>query len=553
MTTDQRRDQGLENDDARTGLSVKALTQGFSDNLFYRSAGSPRGHPQRLLHGARLHRARPPAAALDRTRRSSYYEQRVAHRLLPLGRVPARPAPGQQPAQPRHLRRGRARRCAELGLDLDELLEQEEEPASATAASAGWPPATSIRWRRCEIPAIGYGIRYEFGIFDQEIRDGWQVEITDKWLRFGNPWEIARPGDRLRRQASAATPSAYRDERGPLPRALGPATASSRASPTTRRSSATASTPPTCCGCGRPRPASPSTSQAFNVGRLLRRRRGEDRLREHHQGALPERRAGCRASSCGCEQQYFFVSCSLQDMIRIHLQRAATARRASTRSSPSSSTTPTRRIAVAELMRLLVDEHGMDWDAAWEITRSTFAYTNHTLLPEALETWPVPLFGSAAAAAPGDHLRDQPPLPRRGARRASPATTARVRAHVADRRERARRYVRMANLACVGSHAGQRRGRAAHRAAQARRAARLLTSCGRRSSATRPTASPRAASWCWPTRGLAALITERDRRRLGHATSSELRRLEPLADDAGVPASEWRAGQARRTSGRWPR
>ena len=129
------------------------------------------------------------------------------------------------------------------------------------------------------------------------------------------------------------------------------------------------------------------------------------------------------------EQQYFFVSCSLQDMLRIMHDLAGDL---GARVLPQqfavqlNDTHPS--IGVAELMRLLVDEHGIDWDEAWEITARRFGYTNHTLLPEALETWPVALFGESAAAPPGDHLRDQPPLPRRGARARSPATRTALRA-----------------------------------------------------------------------------------------------------------------------------
>ena len=113
-------------------------------------------------------------------------------------------------------------------------------------------------------------------------------------------------------------------------------------------------------------------------------------------------------------QQYFFVSCSLQDML--HMLDAAgvpVTEFAERFAVQLNDTHPS--IAVAELMRLLVDERHLDWDTAWAITVDTFGYTNHTLLPEALETWPLPMFGRAPAAPSGDHLRDQPALPRRGA------------------------------------------------------------------------------------------------------------------------------------------
>ena len=111
------------------------------------------------------------------------------------------------------------------------------------------------------------------------------------------------------------------------------------------------------------------------------------------------------------EQQYFFVSCSLQDMLRImRVQKLPLERFHEKFAVQLNDTHPA--IAVAELMRLLVDEQGMDWDAAWEITRKTFAYTNHTLLPEALERWPLGLFARVLPRHLRDHLRDQRPLPR---------------------------------------------------------------------------------------------------------------------------------------------
>ena len=148
-----------------------------------------------------------------------------------------------------------------------------------------------------DVPAIGYGIRYEFGIFDQAIRDGWQVEITDKWLRFGNPWEIVRSGDRrfdvkLRRPHRAVP----RRGRGAA-RALDAGSAWSRASPTTRRCPATGRARRTCCGCGRPRRSSRSTSTRSTSATTTARCEEKVALGNDLQGALSERRAGGRQAA----------------------------------------------------------------------------------------------------------------------------------------------------------------------------------------------------------------------------------------------------------------
>ena len=192
-------------------------------------------------------------------------------------------------------------------------------------------------------------------------------------------------------------------------------------------------------------------------------------------------------------QQYFFVSCSLQDMIRLHLMRGKRLDEFDASwAAQLNDTHPS--IAVAELMRLLIDEHLMDWDEAWAITQRTCAYTNHTLLAEALEKWPLPLFGKSAAAPPRNRLRDQPALSRRRA----PASSGRRRAGpspVADRRDG--RQVRPHGAPRVRRQSrDQRRRRPAHRAAQADRAQRFPSRSCRTSSTTSPTASRRGAGWC---------------------------------------------------------
>jgi glycogen phosphorylase len=334
-----------------------------------------------------------------------------------------------------------------VGQNLSSLLEQEEEPGLGNGGLGRLAACYMDSLATLNVPAIGYGIRYEFGIFDQTIRDGWQVERTDKWLRFGNPWEIVRSEITFDVKLGGHT-EPYRDEQGryrvrwhpgkvvkgvaydtPVPGYRVPTTNLLRL----WKAEATES----------------FDFAAFNVG--------------NYYGAVDEKVASETISKVlypndepeagkelRLEQQYFFVSCSLQDMIRLLLMRGKSLGELhSYWAAQLNDTHPS--IAVAELMRLLVDEHAMEWDQAWAITQQTCGYTNHTLLAEALERWPLPLF---ARLLPRhleiiyeinrrflDHLRLHYPNDDQLLRRLSLIDEA------------GDRYVRMAHLASVGSHA----------------------------------------------------------------------------------------------------
>ena len=235
------------------------------------------------------------------------------------------------------------------------------------------------------------------------------------------------------------------------------------------------------------------------------------------------------------QQQYFFVSCALQDIIRIYLQRTSTFDELADKWAVQLNDTHPS-IAVAELMRLLIDEHAVEWELAWEITQRSLGYTNHTLLPEALERWPIPLFASLLPR----HLEIIYEINRRfldQVRRDHPADEARVRRlSIID--ENGERYVRMANLACVGSHAIN--------GVAALHSDLLKTGLLRDFFEIAPEKFGNKTNGVTPRRflvlsnpDLTGLIT----RRIGDGFVrhlDELRRLEPLAEDAGFRA-EWRA------------
>ncbi|HXV80426.1 MAG TPA: glycogen/starch/alpha-glucan phosphorylase [Candidatus Binatia bacterium] len=336
---------------------------------------------------------------------------------------------------------------SKVGLNLSDLLEQEEEPGLGNGGLGRLAACYMDSLATLNVPAIGYGIRYEFGIFDQAIRDGWQVELTDKWLRFGNPWEIVRSEVNFDVKFGGHTEH-YRDEQGRyrarwLPEKVVKGVAYDTPVPgyqvpTTNllrlwKAEATES----------------FDFEAFNVGDYYAAV-DEKVISETISKVLypnDEPEAGKRLRLA---QQYFFVSCSLQDMIRLHLMRGKKLDEFhSYWAAQLNDTHPS--IAVAELMRLLVDEHLMDWEQAWAITERTCGYTNHTLLSEALEKWPLPLFGKLLPRHVEiiyeinrrflDELRSRYPGDGELLRRLSLIDEA------------GEKYVRMAHLASVGSHA----------------------------------------------------------------------------------------------------
>jgi starch phosphorylase len=336
----------------------------------------------------------------------------------------------------------------ELGLDFDELLQTEDEPGLGNGGLGRLAACYLDSLATLEIPALGYGIRYEFGIFDQSIADGWQVEKTDRWLRFGNPWEIARPEWAVEVKFGGHT-ERYNDDKGKLRVRWVPGKTVNGVpydTPILGYRNNTANTL---------RLWSAQATESFDFSTF---NRGDyygavnkKVVSENLSKVLYPNDEAVQGKELRLEQQFFFVSCSLQDMLRIlRVQKIPLTRFHEKFTVQLNDTHPAIAIAIAELMRLLIDKNDLDWDTSWEITRRTFAYTNHTLLPEALERWPLPLFGRVLPR----HLEIIYEINARF------LDEVRVRFYGNEDKiarlslidESGERYVRMAHLACVGSH-----------------------------------------------------------------------------------------------------
>jgi glycogen phosphorylase len=335
----------------------------------------------------------------------------------------------------------------ELGLDFDDLLEQEEEPGLGNGGLGRLAACYLDSLATLDIPSIGYGIRYEFGIFAQDIKDGWQIELTDKWLRAGNPWELPRPEWAVPVKIGGHTEH-YVDNQGVKRVRWAPYQILKGIPYDTPILGFQTNTANTLRLWTAQAPES-FDFEAFNSGDYLGAVH-EKVFSENISKVLYPNDDGSQGKLLRLTQQIFFVSCSLQDMIRILNRQDIPVDKFHEKFAVQLNDTHPA-ISVAELMRLLIDDHEMPWDKAWSITQKTLAYTNHTLMPEALERWPVNLFGQILPR----HLEIIYEINLRfldEVRIRFPDDDARLaRMSLID--ESGDRYVRMAHLACVGSHA----------------------------------------------------------------------------------------------------
>ncbi len=335
----------------------------------------------------------------------------------------------------------------DLGVDLNRLRSAEPDAALGNGGLGRLAACFMESMASLGIPAYGYGIRYDHGLFRQVIKNGWQQEYPEEWLSFGNPWEFARPEVTYDIHFGGFVETTH------LPG--GHARAVWRPDETIE---AVAYDTPIVGWRGRhvnplrlwtARAVDPMRLDAFNsgdhIGALVEQSRAE---------AISKILYPSDETPAGRElrlrQEYFFVSASLQDLVQRHLRTDGDLHFLPLRAAIQLNDTHPS-IAIPELMRLLLDVHGLPWSEAWLITVSTFSYTNHTLLPEALESWPMDLFERVLPRhlqiiyrINAEHIE--------GARSQDPVAFSERIASISLIDEQNGRKLRMGHLAFVGSH-----------------------------------------------------------------------------------------------------
>ena len=334
----------------------------------------------------------------------------------------------------------------ELGVDLGALVEREPDAGLGNGGLGRLAACLLESMATLGLPGVGYGIRYEFGIFEQVIRNGAQVERADEWLQFGNPWEVARPEYTVTVQFGGHTEHISDGEGGfrvawrGSERVVGvpydtPIAGHHRNTVNTLRLWAA-------------RAGEEFDFGLFNAGDYVSavQKKNESEVISKVLYPNDNFEAG---RELRLRQEYFFVACSIHDIVYRYKKAHATFDKLAEKAAIQLNDTHPA-IAIAELMRVLIDEHGVGWDDAWKQTTGAFGYTNHTLLPEALEKWPVALFQRLLPR----HLEIIHEINRRFLRRvmmAYPHDPHRL-GRMSIITDGSDPQVRMAHLAVVGSH-----------------------------------------------------------------------------------------------------
>jgi starch phosphorylase len=276
----------------------------------------------------------------------------------------------------------------ELGLDLADLAGEEYDMGLGNGGLGRLAACFLDSLATLDYPAIGYGIHYEFGLFKQEFSNGHQIELPDDWMKFGTPWEIVRPEYTQAVELYGSVENVFNDQGDYLPRWVN--TRKIIGVPYDIPIPGFGTTTVNFLRLWESRPSEKINLEAFNRGGY-----SEALAEKTHSETVSKVLYPNDKTEAGKElrlvQQYFFISCSLRDIIR----RFRKVPRAWSDFSAKvaiqlNDTHPA--LAVVELLRILQDEERLPWQEAWDIVSETFAYTNHTLLPEALEKWSVPLF-----------------------------------------------------------------------------------------------------------------------------------------------------------------
>jgi starch phosphorylase len=424
--------------------TVAAFKQALADNLYYtRGQAAPTATPQDVY------------AALAFTVRD-YLVDRWQHTVAAYSQsspkfvyyLSAEYLPGRQITQ-NLLYTGTtelARQAlAELGYDLDPILELEPEPALGNGGLGRLAACYMDSLATLDIPSIAYGIHYEYGIFKQSIRDGWQTESPDDWLYYGNPWEFPQP-DNLARVGFGGRTEVVNEPHGGFHVHWTPAeTVLGEPSHVLVPGYGTGTV--SLLRLWRARASQELNLQLFDVGDYTRAAE-QKTYSENITKVLYPNDATPQGRELRLKQQYFFACCSLQDITQRFLTFSAGWHEFPDKAVIQlNDTHPV--VAIPELMRVLLDEYRLGWAEAWSITSRSFAYTCHTLLPEALEEWPVNLFGRLLPR----HLEIIYEINQRflnEVRRRFPHDEDRVR-RMSLIEEEPERMVRMAYLAAVGS------------------------------------------------------------------------------------------------------